>query len=355
MTLAVKFNDAGVNPLDKKYTVGFERDGQIKRSDFGVKTYLPLIGDEVELIISAGFERTNSRPPTPAPRNSKGWFHERTLPVWYIPHGGGPCFFMDPPPGAPDAWNGMARLSARDSRKLERKAPRDPRRLGALAGNRPTVTGAARPPLIYDYRGFPPHTYRSNIRRRAIPRSPPTSCGGSARPASTPASIRRAGSIMASSCRSCCFIPTPIFPVVQLSMLASLDPAAHLAVGRALASLRDEGVLILGSGMSYHNLQNMFKADARALAIAEKFDGWLTDAATAEPAVRDAALARWAEAPGARISHPHEDHLLPLMVAAGAAGADRGVRDYRDHVFGAPVSGYRFGAIAAALPRRTLH
>ncbi|MGA2636727.1 YceI family protein [Methylocella sp.] len=57
VTLAVKFNDAGVNPLDKKYTVGFNATGSILRSDFGVKTYLPLIGDEVDLIISAGFER----------------------------------------------------------------------------------------------------------------------------------------------------------------------------------------------------------------------------------------------------------------------------------------------------------
>jgi len=57
VTLAVKFNAAGVNPLDKKYTVGFNATGSIKRSDFGVNTYLPLIGDEVGLIISAGFER----------------------------------------------------------------------------------------------------------------------------------------------------------------------------------------------------------------------------------------------------------------------------------------------------------
>jgi polyisoprenoid-binding protein YceI len=56
VTLAVKFNGAGTNPLDKKYTAGFEVSGQIKRSDFGVKTYVPLIGDDVDLIISAGFE-----------------------------------------------------------------------------------------------------------------------------------------------------------------------------------------------------------------------------------------------------------------------------------------------------------
>lgn len=278
-----------------------------------------------------------------------------TLPVWFIPHGGGPCFFMDPPPSAPDAWTGMARHLRAIPASLSEK----PRALVVVSAHwlehRPTVTGAARPPLIYDYRGFPPHTY-------ALKYPAPGD------PALAADIVRRLGAAgidagvdPARGLDHGVFVPLMLlypdadFPVVQLSMLASLDPAAHLAVGRALASLRDEGVLILGSGMSYHNLQNMFKADARALAIAEKFDGWLTDAATAEPAVRDAALARWAEAPGARISHPHEDHLLPLMVAAGAAGADRGVRDYRDHVFGAPVSGYRFGAIAAALPRRTLH
>jgi polyisoprenoid-binding protein YceI len=58
VTLDVKFNGAGINVLDKKYTAGFEVSGKIKRSDFGVKTYLPLIGDDVDLIISAGFEHS---------------------------------------------------------------------------------------------------------------------------------------------------------------------------------------------------------------------------------------------------------------------------------------------------------
>ena len=58
VTLAVKFNGAGTNVLDKKYTAGFEVSGKIKRSDFGVKTYVPLVGDDVDLIVSAGFEHT---------------------------------------------------------------------------------------------------------------------------------------------------------------------------------------------------------------------------------------------------------------------------------------------------------
>ncbi len=57
LTLNVKFNGAGTNPLDKNYTSGFEATGMIKRSDFGVKTYVPLIGDDVDIMISAAFEK----------------------------------------------------------------------------------------------------------------------------------------------------------------------------------------------------------------------------------------------------------------------------------------------------------
>ncbi len=137
--------------------------------------------------------------------------------------------------------------------------------------------------------------------------------------------------------------PNADIPTVQLSLSMSLDPAEHIAIGRALASLRDEGVLIIGSGLSFHNLQNLFRADPRIIQIAEKFDAWLTAAVAGPEAERNAALTAWAAAPGARVSHPSEDHLIPLMVAAGAAAEDLGVRDYSDHIFGAPVSGYRFG------------
>jgi polyisoprenoid-binding protein YceI len=58
VTLSARFNSAGVNPLDHAYTVGFNATGVIHRTDFGVKTYVPLIGDETTLIISAAFERT---------------------------------------------------------------------------------------------------------------------------------------------------------------------------------------------------------------------------------------------------------------------------------------------------------
>jgi len=265
------------------------------------------------------------------------------LPVWYIPHGGGPCFFMDPPPGAPNAWKGMEAYL----RGIAAAAGERPRAILVVSAHwretRPTVTGAPAPSLIYDYRGFPPHTYQLKY----------PAPGDPARAAEI---VRRlgeagidAGVDNARGLDHGVFIPLMLLypeadiPVVELSLIDSLDPARHIAVGRALAPLRDEGVLIIASGMSFHNLQNFFGADPRALGVAEKFDAWLTGAATADPAARAAALERWEEANGARFSHPYEDHLIPLMVAAGAAGDDRGVRDYADHVFGLPISGYRFG------------
>jgi aromatic ring-opening dioxygenase catalytic subunit (LigB family) len=138
--------------------------------------------------------------------------------------------------------------------------------------------------------------------------------------------------------------PDADVPVVQLSLQAGLDPAAHLAIGRALAPLRDEGVLIVGSGMSYHNLREFFTADASTVQAAEEFDGALTAAVEhADTTHRDARLMAWKQMPAALACHPRAEHLLPLMVAAGAGGADRGRRTYNDRIFGKAVSAFQFG------------
>jgi aromatic ring-opening dioxygenase catalytic subunit (LigB family) len=138
--------------------------------------------------------------------------------------------------------------------------------------------------------------------------------------------------------------PDADVPVLTLSLRQDMDPAAHLSIGRALAPLRDEGVLIVGSGMSYHNLREFFSERPDTVATAEAFEGWLTDAVEhADASERDRALAAWATAPGARACHPTEEHLLPLMVAAGAAGADPGRRVFHDHIFGKALSGFQFG------------
>ena len=136
--------------------------------------------------------------------------------------------------------------------------------------------------------------------------------------------------------------PEAQVPVLQLSMKKGYDPAAHLAAGRALAPLRDEGILIVGSGLSYHNLR-AFGPQARQPSA--DFDAWLQDAlVSASPAERAERLLTWEGAPAARMAHPREDHLIPLMVAVGAAENERGRCVYHEDSFfgGISVSSFMF-------------
>jgi aromatic ring-opening dioxygenase catalytic subunit (LigB family) len=130
-------------------------------------------------------------------------------------------------------------------------------------------------------------------------------------------------------------------PTVQLSLRRGLDPDEHLAIGRALAPLRDEGVFIIGSGMTFHNLRAF--GDPRARPVSEDFDAWLRQTAALPEAERAGRLIDWSQAPSARLAHPREEHLLPLMVVAGAAGADRGTVAYDDVAMGVRLSAYHFG------------
>ncbi len=205
------------------------------------------------------------------------------------------------------------------------------------------VTGAARPSLIYDYYGFPPHTYAL---RYDAPGAPDL--------AANVASLLNAAGIAAGTDPGRGFdhgvfvplklvFPLADVPVVQVSLLATLDPGAHLAVGRALQPLRDRGVLILGSGMSYHNLAQMMSG-ATSIAASDMFDDWLARTCLLPAPARERALLDWHEAPAARAAHPREEHLIPLMVVAGAAGDAAGACAFRDRVMGSTVSAFRFDA-----------
>jgi aromatic ring-opening dioxygenase catalytic subunit (LigB family) len=269
---------------------------------------------------------------------------ENRLPALFIPHGGGPCFFMDPPPGDPHAWDKMAAYLRGIAASLNKR----PKAILVISAHwetaRPTVASGAHPPLLFDYYGFPAHTYRLEY---PAPGSPELA-----------ARVRQllgdAGIVSDEDAERSydhgVFVPFLLvypdadIPIVQLSLRSDLDPAAHLAIGRALAPLRDEGVLIVGSGMSYHNLREFWSTRPEDVQAAERFDAWLADAVEQpETGARDARLAAWSKAPGAAAAHPRSEHLLPLMVAAGAAGADRGRRTYSDRVFGKAVSGFQFG------------
>ncbi len=132
--------------------------------------------------------------------------------------------------------------------------------------------------------------------------------------------------------------PDADVPVVEMSLDQGLDPAMAYAVGHALSPLRDESVLIVGAGMSYHNMRGY--RDPRSTEPSLAFDDWLTDAVGQDWADRRDALTGWTTAPAARASHPREEHLLPLMVAAGAGGT--GSKIYGEVVMETMISGYRF-------------
>jgi aromatic ring-opening dioxygenase catalytic subunit (LigB family) len=256
-------------------------------------------------------------------------------PTLYIPHGGGPCFFMEWDP--PDTWDRMGAWL----RGLAAELPR-PKAVLVVSAHWEeaefTLTGHPHPPLIYDYYGFPEHTYRLEYPAPGAPGLADQARGLLAA-AGFPARVDAArGYDHGVFIPFKLILPQADIPIVQLSLRQGLDPGEHLRMGAALAPLREQGVLIVGSGMSYHNLRAFGPS---AAGVSAGFDAWLAETAAAPD--RERRLARWDEAPGARAAHPREEHLLPLMVAAGAAAGEPGKRIFDDRVMGATVSAIRFG------------
>ena len=140
------------------------------------------------------------------------------------------------------------------------------------------------------------------------------------------------------------FYPQADIPVAQLSVQPRRDARWHLKMGTALASLRDEGVLILASGGATHNLRELDPRAGPPPAWAKEFDDWLA-AALADGRTDD--LLDWEiRGPHARRAHPSPEHFLPLFVGLGAAGEGaRGERIYRDFTMGGlSMAAYRFAA-----------
>ncbi|HTZ71513.1 MAG TPA: class III extradiol ring-cleavage dioxygenase [Acetobacteraceae bacterium] len=257
-------------------------------------------------------------------------------PTLFIPHGGGPCFFMDDPRGV---WIGMAAFL----RSLPGRLTAPPSAILVISGHWETegfaFSGAAHPPLIYDYYGFPKETYSL---RYDVPGAPAL--------AEKAAKLLGAAGVRAAvdDARGLdhgVFVPMKVafpeaaIPVVEMSVDRDLDPALHLAAGQVLAPLRDEGVLIIGSGMSFHNMRGY--GDPRFTAPSEQFDAWLTQSLALPGPARAERLRAWETAPAARLCHPQAEHLLPLMVAAGAAQGP-GTKLYGEHVLQTAISGYCF-------------
>ena len=261
------------------------------------------------------------------------------FPTFFLSHGGGPWPFME------DRRVQYARTAAEFAR-LPQLLPERPKAVLVITGHWEadafTVSTSAQPPMVYDYYGFPEHTYHLKY---PAPGRPELA-------AQVKVLLMRAG-------LDCwedpnqgfdhgTFVPLGLMypnadmPIVLLSLKSAYDAAEHIKAGEAIASLRDEGILIVGSGLTYHNMRGFNRPESKPVSY--DFEAYLNEAiSNPDPGRRNAMLVDWEHAPSARLAHPREDHLLPLMVAAGAAGSDVGKRVFVDEVSGVAMASYVFG------------
>jgi aromatic ring-opening dioxygenase catalytic subunit (LigB family) len=264
------------------------------------------------------------------------------LPTYYLSHGGGPWPYME---------DGMRRRF--DKLEASLLAIRGEwgdavRAVLVISGHWETpefaVSSGVHPGMVFDYYGFPEYLYHIKY-----------DAPGSPELAMRVRAMLEAGGFSCDSDPERGFdhgtfsLLKPIYPngeipIVQLSVKFDFDPHAHLSVGRLLAPLRDDGVVIIGSGSSFHNLALRGPA---AIEPSRRFDDWLQQALLkSSTSERRERVASWLLAPDARIAHPREDHLIPLMVALGAADEEPASLIYHqdDFLGGWALSSFRFGA-----------
>jgi aromatic ring-opening dioxygenase catalytic subunit (LigB family) len=261
------------------------------------------------------------------------------FPTFFISHGGGPW------PYVPEMMTQFQR-TAQWLRDLPKSLPDRPKAILSISGHWEesvfSVSSSPKPPMIYDYSGFPPNTYSIQY---PAPGSPEIA-----------ARVRGLLDQNGIPCKDDpghgldhgTFVPLFLMypdadvPVVSMSIKSSYDPAEHIRMGESLQPLREEGVLIIGSGLSYHNMRGF--GSEGALPISRQFGMWLQETVS-EPdyLVRTQRLLEWEKAPAARAAHPREDHLIPLMVVAGAAGSEKGKSAFVDKVMNVEMASFRFG------------
>lgn len=251
------------------------------------------------------------------------------MPIIYIPHGGGPMPLLGDP--------GHAGLTA-FLKGLNDFLPQ-PKTILMISAhweeNAASISAASQPEMIYDYGGFPPETYEYQYPAPGHPEL-----------AQQVASLLKSQNIehVLDPRRGYdhgTFVPLMLMypdakiPVVQLSLLHSLDAAKHLELGQALVPLREQGVLIIGSGASFHGRGT--PADSVA------FDDWLTETLVETPLEQaHQRLVDWDQAPSARECHGREEHLLPAHVcfAAASAVAKPAKKVYTGSLFGKTISSF---------------
>jgi 4,5-DOPA dioxygenase extradiol len=209
----------------------------------------------------------------------------------------------------------------------------------------PMVSGATAPETIHDFYGFPDALYRLGYPAPGAP-ALAERVAALLKDAGFQAGIDPGRGLDHGAWNPLLLIyPKADLPVAQLSIQPQRDPAHHLAVGRALQPLRDEGVLILASGGAVHNLRQFAVDRERPAVWAASFDEWLADRIAAGDA--DALVNYRETRPDGRLAHPRDEHFLPLFVALGAGGAGPGQALHRSFAHGSlSMASYGWGDLA---------
>lgn len=260
----------------------------------------------------------------------------KRLPTIFVPHGGGPWPFVKIP-----GMDGKMESLREYLVGLPQALPEPPKTLLVISAhweeNVPTVQTAEAPPMLYDYSGFPPESYEITWPAPGDPdlaqRVRAALGDHGMESGEAPQRGYDHGTFVATKL----MYPSAEVPTIQLSLTRDLDPKRLFEIGRALSPLRDQGVLILGSGYSYHNMRGFFSAmagDTRPTEDSKAFDLWLAETLQMSPSQRQTRLLEWEKAPRARACHPREEHLLPLMVCAGAGAEDSVTLPYHEALVG---------------------
>lgn len=242
------------------------------------------------------------------------------LPAIFISHGGGPWPFVEMPIVAADVLKPLEAAL----RSLVTSLPMRPSALLVVSAHweEPVATlmTSPHPPMLFDYTGYPPAAYELSWPAPGAPHLAARVEALLGAAGFTTATNPTRGYDHGTFIPLMLAVPGADIPILQLSLIDSLDPAQHIAMGRALAPLRDEGILLVGSGNSYHNMRGF--GHRESTEPSRQFDEWLADAVVQLPAERERRLCAWSEAPGAKHCHPREEHLLPLHVMMGAGLED---------------------------------
>jgi aromatic ring-opening dioxygenase catalytic subunit (LigB family) len=258
--------------------------------------------------------------------------------IIYIPHGGGPMPLLNDP-----GHKSLIDFLESFSSKIKR-----PEAILIISAHWEeacvSLTSASAPELIYDYGGFPPETYTIQY---PAPGNPGLSheIAELLESQSIPARLdEQRGFDHGMFVPLKLMYPEADIPCIQLSLLNSLSAQDHIVFGKALAPLKEKNILIVGSGMSFHNLRSFFMPGLVSEEENIAFDTWLKETCSSEALTlqeREHRLENWQQAPAALKCHPRPEHLLPLHVCFGIA-CDNGNAEvvFSDEVMGRRVSGF---------------